>query len=218
MPIGVRLSIHAAAVIALLSMPIMAGAAEIASSVNTSSVSKSRQTPFGLYLSPADAYAAVSKDPSIVLIDVRDPVEISFVGHPEPMDANIPLRTVSGKFDPGAGRYEMKQNTGFVADIDALMKRLGLSKSDPVIVTCRSGPRSAEAARLLHAAGYTTVWNQIEGFEGSIDRKTGARSKNGWRNAGLPWKYKISRGAQWQSTTTSEIASGRCPGSTANQC
>ena len=92
----------------------------------------------------------------------------------------------------------MKANAGFVADVIALMKRLGLSKSSQIIVSCRSGPRSAVGARLLHAAGYKNVWNQIEGFEGSIDSKTGARSKNGWRNAGLPWKYKISKGAHWQ--------------------
>ena len=194
----IRRATQTAAVMAMLLISNLAGASEISTSVDASSVSKSRQTPFGLYVSPANAYAAVAKEPSIVLIDVRDPVEISFVGHPEPMDANIPLRTVTGKFNPKTGKYKMKDNAGFIADVNALMKRLDLSKSDPIIVTCRSGPRSAVAARLLHAAGYKNVWNQVEGFEGSIDKKTGARSKNGWRNAGLPWKYKISGGAQWQ--------------------
>jgi len=186
---------------AMVLAPGFANASEISSSVDDASVSKSRQTPHGLYLTPSDAYAAVSETPSIVLIDVRDPVEISFVGHPKPIDANIPLRTVTGKFNSKSGKYDMRTNAGFVADVDALMQRLDLSKSDPVIVSCRSGPRSAVAARLLHAAGYTNVWNQVEGFEGSIDKKTGARSKNGWRNAGLPWKYKISNGAQWQPTS-----------------
>jgi len=186
---------------AMLIAPNFTLASEITTSVNESTVSKPRQTPHGLYLTPADAFAALSERPSIVLIDVRDPVEISFVGHPKPMDANIPLRTVTGKFNSKSGRYNMKSNAGFVSDVDALMKRLGLSKSSPIIVSCRSGPRSAVAARLLHAAGYKNVWNQIEGFEGSFDSKTGARSKNGWRNAGLPWKYKIRNGAQWQPTS-----------------
>jgi len=125
------------------------------------------------------------------LIDVRDPIEITFVGHPEPMDSNIPLRTITDRFNPKSGHYRMRDNAGFVADVDALMKRLNLSKSSPIIVSCRSGPRSAVAARLLHAAGYQNVWNQIEGFEGSLDGKTGARSKNGWRNAELPSKEMI---------------------------
>ncbi len=194
----VKLFMRAFALVAMLLASGSVSAFDIPTSVNEASVSKSRQTPFGLYLTPTDAYKAVQKEPSIVLIDVRDPVEISFVGHPEPMDSNIPLRTVTKKFNPKSGKYKMKANAGFVADVDALMKRLGLSKSDPIIVSCRSGPRSAVAARLLHAAGYSNVWNQIEGFEGSIDKKTGARSKNGWRNAGLPWSYKINNGAQWQ--------------------
>ena len=194
----VSLVFRSAALAVVLFAPNAASAFEISTSVDKASVSKSRQTPYGLYLTPSDAYKAVTKEPSIVLIDVRDPVEISFVGHPKPMDSNIPLRTVTEKFNPKSGKYKMKANAAFVADVDALMKRLKLSKSDPIIVSCRSGPRSAVAARLLHKAGYKNVWNQVEGFEGSIDKETGARSKNGWRNAGLPWSYKISNGTQWQ--------------------
>lgn len=194
----VSLVFRSAALAVVLFAPNAVSAFEISTSVDKASVSKSRQTPYGLYLTPSDAYKAVTKEPSIVLIDVRDPVEISFVGHPKPMDSNIPLRTVTEKFNPKSGKYKMKANAAFVADVDALMKRLKLSKSDPIIVSCRSGPRSAVAARLLHKAGYKNVWNQVEGFEGSIDKETGARSKNGWRNAGLPWSYKISNGTQWQ--------------------
>ncbi|MEM8751149.1 MAG: rhodanese-like domain-containing protein [Pseudomonadota bacterium] len=175
-------------------------AVEISSALDPAKVSKSRQTPFGLYVTPTEAHRALAAHPQIVLIDVRDPIEISFVGHPKPMDGNIPLRTVSREFNPGSGTYKMVSNAGFVADVDALMQRLGFSKDHPVIVSCRSGPRSAAAARMLHAAGYKQVWNQVEGFEGSIDAETGARSRNGWRNAGLPWSYRIAPGAAWQPT------------------
>ena len=161
-------------------------------------VSKSRQTPYGLYLKPVDAYKALKENPDIVLIDVRDPMEISFIGHPEPMDSNVPLRTITRQFDPRRGGYKMAANDAFVDQVDALMKRLGLSKSDPVFVSCRSGPRSARAARLLFEAGYIEVWNLVEGFEGSIDPETGARTRDGWRNAGLPWRYKIRDGAEWR--------------------
>lgn len=180
----------------IFQMPTLAAAIE--SGVDRTALSKSRQTPFGLYLTPTDAHAALTKNPDIVLIDVRDPIEISFVGHPEPMDSNIPLRTVSRRFNPRSGSYAMDENRNFVAEVDALMNRLALGKEDPIFVTCRSGPRSANAARLLHKAGYKEVWNLVEGFEGSIDPATGARSKNGWRNAGLPWSYKIKSRAVWQ--------------------
>lgn len=173
-------------------------AAEIKTELDPAKVTKSRQTPFDLYLTPKEAFTAISAQPDIVMIDVRDPVEISFVGHPEPMDGNIPLRTVSRKFNPKNGKYEMTANTNFTIEVDALMTRLGHDKTDPVFVTCRSGPRSAAAARLLFKAGYKNVWNLVEGFEGSIDPNTGARSKNGWRNASLPWSYKISASAVWQ--------------------
>lgn len=180
----------------------VSGAAAVAADIRTAldpeSVSKSRQTPFGLYLTPSEAHTAIQEDPSIVLIDVRDPIEISFVGHPKPMDANVPLRTATRTFNPKSGTYVMQSNANFVADVNAAMERLGFGKEHPVFVTCRSGPRSAAAARLLHQAGYKSVWNLVEGFEGSIDPITGARTKNGWRNAGLPWSYRIQASAAWQ--------------------
>lgn len=169
----------------------------IESTVNADTLSKSRQTPFGLYLTPADAHAALQENPGILLIDVRDPVEVSFVGHADGMDANIPLAFASGAFNPESGSYKMVRNGEFVSGVDAALDRLKLDKSAPVFVICRSGSRSAAAARLLHAAGYTQVWNLVEGFEGSIDPQTGGRNKDGWRNAGLPWSYKIPADAAW---------------------
>jgi rhodanese-related sulfurtransferase len=132
----------------------------------------------------------------ILLIDVRDPVEVSFIGHPDGMDQNIPIRLVTGALDPNSGNYKMVGNSNFLAEVEALLAREGLSKSDPIIVSCRSGPRSGAAARTLIEAGYTNVWNQIEGFEGSKN-SDGARAKNGWRNAGLPWSYKLTPQTAW---------------------
>lgn len=173
-------------------------AGQIETSVDSSKVAKKRKTPFNKYLSAKEAHAALLKDASIVLIDVRDPIEINFVGHSSGMDANVPLRTVSKKFKNKKGSYGWKDNKNFVTEVGAMMKRQGHAKTDVVFVSCRSGVRSAVAARLLHKAGYTNVWNLIEGFEGSKEKKTGIRSKNGWRNAGLPWSYKIPATAAWQ--------------------
>lgn len=190
--------LNASIVILSLCLPFQALSADISSSVDAKTLSKSRQTPFGLYLTPKDAHAALNDAPSIIMIDVRDPVEISFVGHPSGMDANVPLATATGNFNPKRGAYNMEGNVNFLNDMEAFMARNGYKKTDRIFVTCRSGSRSAAAARLLHEAGYEDVWNLVEGFEGSIDKKTGGRSKDGWRNAGLPWSYKIPATAAWQ--------------------
>ena len=68
----------------------MAGAIE--TSVDASTLPKKKITPLGLYLTPADAHKAIQADPGIVFIDVRDPIEISYVGHAEGTDAIVPLR------------------------------------------------------------------------------------------------------------------------------
>lgn len=92
----------------------------------------------------------------------------------------------------------MRANPDFVAQTDAIIAREGKSKSDPVFLICRSGGRSAVGARMLIEAGYTNVWNLVEGFEGDMNRDTGQRDRNGWRNAGLPWSYKLDARIAWQ--------------------
>lgn len=182
-----------------LAAAMAAGAGEIRSSVDAAAVPMGKATPLGLYLRPADAHAALTADPSILFIEVRDPIETSFIGHPDGIDANVPLEIVSHRFDPNAGGYVAETNPDFVAQVDAVAAREGLGRDATVFVTCRSGARSAAAARLLIAAGYTNVWNLVEGFEGDRDKATGARSVNGWRNAGLPWSYKIRPEAAWSA-------------------
>lgn len=157
------------------------------------------KTPLGLYLTPTDAHAALTADPGIVFIGVRDPIEVAFVGHAAGMDANVPVRIATHDFDAERRTYRMVANDAFVAEVEAVLAREGLGRDAPVLVMCRSGGRSAAAAaKLLIAAGFTNVWNVVEEFEGDADPATGARALNGWRNAGLPWGYKIAPEAAWQ--------------------
>ncbi len=186
----------AIALAAVIALPAAAG--EIATSVDGSTLPKAKQTPLGLYLTPQDAFAALSADPGIVFIDVRDPIEVAFIGRAAGMDANIPVRIATHRFDAERGRYAMVENPNFMAEVDAVMKRAGRTRRDPVFVICRSGGRSAMAARQLIKAGYTNVWNLVEGFEGDKNPETGIRELNGWRNAGLPWTYKLSGDVAWQ--------------------
>ena len=186
------------AAVAFSLVAFAAQAGDIASSVNASALPKTKQTPLGLYLTPTEAHAALQTDPGIVFLDVRDPIEISFVGHADGVDAIVPLATATTKFNAKAGRYAMTPNKAFVAQASAIIAREGGTKDTPVFVICRSGARSAKAARALIKAGYTNVWNLIEGFEGDMNKETRTRSLNGWRNAGLPWSYTIPATAGWQ--------------------
>ncbi len=168
----------------------------IQSDVNASTLKKSKTTHLGKYLTPKAAHAALQVNPEIFMIDVRDPIEISFVGHPFGMDNNTPIALASHSFNAKTGTYSLKPNPNFLKEITAAITRAGKGKSDPIFVTCRSGGRSAAAAKVLIKAGYTNVWNLTEGFEGD-KAKSGARAKNGWRNAGLPWSYNIPAKAAW---------------------
>lgn len=174
-------------------------AGDIASSVNADEISKHKRTPLGLYLTPADANAALQANPDIIFLDVRDPIEISFVGHAKGVDAIVPLGIVTHDFNAKSGSYKMAFNQHFLQQAKAAIAAESSDKSTPIFLICRSGGRSAKAASQLIKAGYTNVWNLVEGFEGDRDRATGARSVNGWRNAGLPWTYKIPASAGWRA-------------------
>ena len=75
---------------------------------------------------------------------------------------------------------------------EALLARKGLTKTDKIILICRSGDRSARAINQMADLGFTDVWNLYEGFEGDLSAD-GRRSVNGWKNAGLPWTYKLEK-------------------------
>jgi rhodanese-related sulfurtransferase len=77
--------------------------------------------------------------------------------------------------------------------VERRLKAKGMSKTDPVILMCRSGERAARGADLLAQLGYTRVYSVVGGFEGPISEKTGRRDVAGWKNAGLPWSYELDK-------------------------
>ena len=73
-----------------------------------------------------------------------------------------------------------------------------LRAGDTLLVSCRSGGRSAMAINALAKAGYAAAWNIVDGMEGGQVKDPdsvfdGMRMKNGWKNSGLPWSYAIDR-------------------------
>ena len=135
-------------------------------------------------MTSAEAYEKWQAAPDKVnLLDVRTPEEFIFVGHPE-MASCIPLGFQSYRWDDEKGHYGLDVNKEFVNQV-----RERFDPGETLMLMCRSGGRSAMAVNLLAQAGYTDAWNITDGMEGDLDN--GKRTKNGWKNAGLPWTYQI---------------------------
>ncbi len=157
-----------------------------------------KRTPQGLYATSVQAYHRLQElGDHAVLIDVRTRPEVAFLGMPTLARANIPFMLLdTGSWDEKRSTFKMVPNDRFVARVDALMERLDLHRNDPVYLMCRSGSRSAKAAALLHANGYTQVYTVVDGYEGDKAESgphKGRRVVNGWKNSGLPWTYRLDK-------------------------
>jgi len=155
---------------------------------------KEKMTKLGLYVTAKEAYEQWLADPSKVkILDVRTTEEYLFVGHP-PMAWNVPAYLQVYEWDPKGNWFPMKPNPEFESRAKELF-----APEDTILVTCRSGGRSALAVDRLAAAGFKNVYNIVDGFEGdSIEEPgslfVGLRQKNGWKNSGIPWTYEVDPG------------------------
>ena len=57
-----------------------------------------------------------------------------------------------------------------------------------VLMLCRSGARSMNAAIELKKNGFSNVINIAEGFEGALDKNQHRGNIGGWRFHNLPWE------------------------------
>ncbi|MCQ8179805.1 rhodanese-like domain-containing protein [Methylomonas sp. SURF-1] len=123
-------------------------------------------------LDPKQAWDLLQTDPNAVLIDVRTAIEHGFVGHP-PKAIHVAWKEFPG----------MQLNADFIAQV----QQHAPDKAAPVLLLCRSGQRSVDAAKALEAAGYQHLVNILEGFEGPLDANQHRGNLGGWRFHGLPW-------------------------------
>jgi rhodanese-related sulfurtransferase len=119
-------------------------------------------------LTPPEAAALLAEGWSY--LDVRSIPEFEG-GHPAGA-ANVPLLHFQG------GR--MAPNPDFQRVIGA-----NFSKDAKIVVGCKSGGRSLQAAGLLEAAGYTSVVDMRGGFHGEQDA-FGRVACAGWAESKLP--------------------------------
>ena len=160
-----------------------------------------KTTPQQLYLTSQQVHDMIASAPEEVLfIDIRTRSEVTFVGMPHEVDFNIPFMFEGDwkAWDAEKETYQLAYNPGFINSIRKAidLKGVGKGKETRIILMCRSGKRSAQAARILHIAGYKNVYSVLDGFEGDpVDAgdKKGQRLVNGWKNNGLPWSYRLDR-------------------------
>ena len=163
-----------------------------------STLSEKKQNKLGLYMTAEQAYKMTMENMDKTLfLDIRTPSELNYLGAPTVMDAHVPMVFMdTTAWNDKKHRYKRAENKNFVADVDAQLKKKGLTKADTVVLMCRSGKRSATAVNVLADAGYTRVFSVVDGYEGDKAKEgdhKGQRTVNGWKNSGLPWTYSLDR-------------------------
>jgi rhodanese-related sulfurtransferase len=154
-------------------------------------IAEARQTSLGLYVTAKEAYDMWQADPEGVhILDVRTPEEWVFVGH-APMARSIPLAFMAYSWDDEKQGFPWSLNPDFVSHAQDQF-----SAGDTILTSCRSGGRSAMAINMLAGAGFTNVYNILDGMEGSTVEEpdsvfVGMRLRNGWKASGLPWTYDL---------------------------
>ncbi len=184
---------------ALLAAAFVIAPVSPALAIDAAQVPQHKQTKPGLYVDAREAYALKQQlGDKAMLIDIRTRGEVSYTGVASVMDAHVPLleHPANAAWDEKAGRFKLEYNNDFDAEVTRRMAAKGLGKNDTVILICRSGDRSSKAANLLAELGYTKVYSVVDGFEGDVAKdgpRAGQRVVNGWKNAGLPWTYKLDK-------------------------
>ncbi len=120
-------------------------------------------------VTPPEAWQLVRQQVA-KLIDVRTAPEFKFVGR-VPAAPNVEWH--GGDTLPKA------------LFLDGLRKHA--KPDDVVLLICRSGVRSHAAANAAAVAGFSHVYNVLDGFEGERDALQQRGKLNGWRRHDLPW-------------------------------
>ena len=124
------------------------------------------------HISSLEAFEFMQQHPDAVMIDCRSEMEFLFVGHP-----------VGAHHVPWNELPDWEINAHFVGQVKKIS-----SVNRPVVLICRSGNRSIDAGKSLEGAGFSDVYNVIEGFEGHLDDDHHRGTTSGWRFEQLPWE------------------------------
>lgn len=171
---------------------------------DAAAVPEIKRTKLGQYLSSREAAKFMTQNASKALfLDIRTPAEVAFVGMPAQADANVPYMKEPDfpAWDSVKSTFKLELNPDFLAEVRRRLAAKGLKSGDTIVLICRSGDRSAAAANLLAEAGFKNVYSVVDGYEGDLAAdgpKAGQRAVNGWKNAGLPWSYKLDKAKMYK--------------------
>jgi len=190
-------------IFSIISLLILVIVPTVGQAIEEQHIRKKTRTVFGLYLTPFEAYNMKKKEGNkVLLVDVRARVDLKYIGASPLIDANIPSRFFRTDFawSDNSKTYRTSRNEHFTQDFEKLIRKKNMNKDTPIILICTSGSRVPRAANALHEAGFSKVYSQYQGFEG-VKAKTGLnkgeRMVDGWKNAGLPWSYKLKKEAMY---------------------
>lgn len=127
--------------------------------------------PYAGSVNPPQAWQLFNSGEA-TLVDVRSNEERHFVGH-VPGSAHVAWATGTS----------LTRNPRFVRELEAKV-----SKDSVIVLLCRSGKRSALAAEAATKAGFSHVFNILEGFEGEINEDKHRGLTGGWKFHALPWE------------------------------
>jgi rhodanese-related sulfurtransferase len=132
--------------------------------------------------SPEEAWEVLSSEPGAALIDVRTAAEWTFVGVPDLSGIAAPFVRAEWQTYPS-----MQVDPEFTTRLEEALAAAGSRPDSALFFLCRSGARSAAAARAMTAAGYSRCFNVAGGFEGMRDDAGHRGTVEGWKAANLPW-------------------------------
>jgi rhodanese-related sulfurtransferase len=135
------------------------------------------------HVSVKDAHASQSH--GAVYVDVRSIPEFA-EGHPQGA-VNVPLLHL----DERSG--QLMPNRDFLPIMKA---NFGLDA--PLLIGCKVGGRSAQAAQMLVDSGFADVTNVLGGFHGARDPFTGVVRAEGWTQANLPVEPEPAPGTSYR--------------------
>ena len=130
-------------------------------------------------VAPTTAWKILSEQKDAVLIDCRTTAEWNYVGLPDLEKLAKKPALIEWQVFPS-----MQPNPEFVPALSGALS----DKEAPLLFICRSGARSAAAAKAMTAAGYSTCLNVADGFEGPLDATAKRGATGGWKASGLPWR------------------------------
>lgn len=129
-------------------------------------------------LTSSEAWKFLEENEDAVLIDVRTVAEWVYVGLPDISTLGRTVVCVQWNMWPN-----MAPNPDFVAHLESE----GVTREASLLLLCRSGQRSRDAATALTQAGFGPCYNVTDGFEGDLNPEKHRGASNGWKVAGLPW-------------------------------